>query len=92
MTNSITKEQIDNLMSQCEFSDAKLGTKTTAVTATLPNGFEVTETSACVDPANYDHDLGVSLCRKRIADRLWMLEGYALQQRLANRSTHGQGE
>lgn len=28
------------------------------------------------DPDNYDHDLGVEICKKRIEDELWKLEGY----------------
>jgi len=83
MTNTVTKEQIEAILSQSKHYDAKLGTKTTAVTVVLPNGFEITETSACVDPANYSHDIGVSICKKRLVDRLWMLEGYALQNKLA---------
>ena len=77
--NSITKEQIEVIMSASVFSDAKIGQKTTVVCCTLPNGFEVTESSACVDPANYNHEIGVKICTERIANRVWQLEGYRLQ-------------
>ena len=75
----IEKAQIDDLFAKSVFTDTKMGKKTTVVCMTLPNGFEVVETSGCVDPANYDHDLGVSICKKRLVDRVWMLEGYRLQ-------------
>lgn len=84
-SNRITKEHIERLLEASLWSDVRLGVKTTVVCCTLPNGFEVIESSGCVDPANYDHDLGVRICKKRIVDKIWMLEGYALAER--NRST-----
>ncbi len=83
MANTISKEQIDALLAASTFTDTKLGAKTTVVHATLPNGFEITETSGCVDPANYNHDLGVAVCKRRLVDRVWQLEGYRLQCELA---------
>ena len=53
--------------------------KGTIVTVRLPNGFVLVESSACVDPANYDHAIGYESCMKRIRDKLWLLEGYRLQ-------------
>lgn len=80
---SITREHIDALAESCTWSDTKLGEKMTVVCCRLPNGFEVVESSGCVDPANYNHELGVAVCRRRIIDRLWHLEGYRLQCELA---------
>lgn len=80
--NKITPEHIDALIAVSNVHDSKMGAKTTVVVLTLPNGFEVVESSGCVDPANYDHALGVSICMKRIKDKLWMLEGYLLQNEL----------
>lgn len=63
----------------------KMGAKTTVLLATLKNGFEVIATSGCVDPANYNHELGVATARKRLIDKIWELEGYNLQTKLAAR-------
>lgn len=79
---SITKDQIDALLAASTFEDTKLGRKTTVVVCILPNGFEVIESSGCVDPANYNHDLGVQTCKRRIIDRVWQLEGYRLQAKI----------
>lgn len=79
----IPKAHIDALMAAAVFTDSKMGDKTTVVCCRLPNGFEITETSGCVDPANYDHALGVSVCKRRMVDKLWLLEGYRLQCELA---------
>lgn len=76
--NRVSKEQINALMNSAEYTDMKLWENCILLSARFPSGFVITETSACVDPANYDHDLGVSICLERIEDKLWMLEGYLL--------------
>ena len=81
--NTISKEQIEAILKGSTIQDSKMGKKTTVVHVTLPNGFEFVESSACVDPANYDHEIGVKVCLKRIEDRIWQLEGYRLQCRLS---------
>lgn len=83
--NTITKEQIDDILSKCHFQLGRVGFKTTVVCAMLPNGFEITESSACVDPANYDQEIGESICKERIANRIWQLEGYRLQCELGKK-------
>jgi hypothetical protein len=75
----VTKEEIDALVSASTFTDTKLGQKTTVVCMTLPNGFELIESSGCVCAENYDHALGVDICKRRIVDKLWFVEGYRLQ-------------
>lgn len=80
----VTEEQIKKILSESVVEDLKIGSKTTVVHATLPNGFIIVESSSCVDPANYDHDLGKQICMKRIEDKVWMLEGYFLQKSIAN--------
>ena len=57
----------------------KMGEKTTVVQATLRNGFVITESSACVDPSNYDELMGVMVCMRRIHDKIWELLGFLLQ-------------
>ena len=74
--NRVLPEEIAALMASAEFFDEKRYGNTTVVTAKLPNGWTITEQSACIDPDNYDHDLGVEICKKRIEDELWKLEGY----------------
>lgn len=83
MGPTITREHIEALIASSTFIDVKLGEKTTVVCCRLPNGFEIIEASACVDPANYNHDMGVGICKRRIVDRVWALEGYRLQCEVA---------
>ena len=83
LRNSVTQGGIDSILAASTFTDMRMGDKTTVVCCKLPNGFEVIESSGCVDPVNYNHDMGVSICRERIINKIWMLEGYALASAIA---------
>jgi hypothetical protein len=53
--------------------------KTTLVIQDTITGSVQHEFSSCVDPANYDHELGTSICVERIKDRIWPMLGFVLQ-------------
>ena len=78
----VTQEQIDILLNNSDIEVKTVFGKCTTVAVKLKNGFILTESSACVDPANYDAELGKKLCLQHIENRLWELEGYALQKRM----------
>lgn len=82
MKKRITQEDIDLLLSEAEVGVATVHDKCTMVSVKLKNGFIITESSACVDPENYDVDTGFDICMSHIANKLWELEGYALQKQL----------
>lgn len=75
--DSITEEMVLSLLG--DIRTETLGQKTTVVHATLANGFEIVESSSCVDPANYSEELGVQICLERIRNRVWYLLGFLLQ-------------
>jgi hypothetical protein len=79
----VTEEQVNEIIAQSQVESVKMGQKTTVVHLTLPNGFELIETAACVDPASYDHEVGVKIALERIKDKIWLLEGYLLQERMS---------
>ena len=56
----------------------------TYVEVRMKNGFTVRETTTCVDPANYNEEICKEICLKRIADKIWFLLGYALQDKIYN--------
>lgn len=62
-----------------EYDVITMGDKTTVVKATLVNGFEIVESSSCVDPANYSLEMGTQICKERIINKVWMLLGFLLQ-------------
>ena len=80
---SLTLEHVEAMI-QAE-SYTKIGEKTTCGLITLTNGFEICETAACVDPANYCYEVGKQICRERILKKIWELEGYKLQCEMAVR-------
>ena len=49
---------------------------------TLQNGFTVTGESACASPENFDAEIGRKIARENAINKVWMLEGYLLKQRL----------
>lgn len=78
----VTQEQIDLLINSADVEVKTVFGKCTTVCMRLKNGFIITESSACVDPANYDEQQGKKLCFEHIENRLWELEGYALQKQI----------
>jgi hypothetical protein len=80
--NTVTQKHVDSIMQNTEFDVKTIFGKVTVVTAKLPNGFTLVESSGCVDPANYNQSLGAEICKKRIEDQIWAFEGYVLQQDL----------
>lgn len=75
----VTQAQIDKLIETAEIRCYTEFDKCTVVIVKLKNGFILTESSACVDPTNYNQAMGREYCLERIKNRLWELEGYALQ-------------
>lgn len=49
----------------------------------LRNGFTVTGESACVSPENFDAEIGRKIARQHAVDKVRMLEGYVLRERLS---------
>ena len=80
--NTVTQSVIDELMESCDIAVTTAFDKCTIVACKLPNGFVIVESSSCVDPDNYDEDMGVDICMKNIENKLWELEGYLLQNKL----------
>ncbi len=82
MKNTITQEEIKNLVDTAKIEVHTCFGKCTVVSVQLENGFVLTESSACVDTANYNEQIGVEICLQRIKNKLWELEGYCLQKKL----------
>ena len=49
---------------------------------TLSNGFTVTGESACASKENFNEELGRKISFGNAKDKIWMLEGYLLKQKL----------
>lgn len=57
------------------------GPRFTACLLTLRNGYQVIGESSCVDPRNFDADLGKKIARDNARGKIWALEGYLLRER-----------
>jgi len=49
---------------------------------TLENGFTVTGESACASPENFDAEIGKKISYQNAREKIWLLEGYLLKEKL----------
>lgn len=56
-----------------------LGEKTTVLHAKTITGFELVESSACVDPKNYSQELGEKYALEKVHNKVWDYLGFVLQ-------------
>lgn len=81
-SNRVTSSQIEALLDAAETQEAVFWDKEVVVSYKLASGFTVLGRGACVDPANFNIEIGRKVARKQAEDQLWQLEGYLLQNRL----------
>ena len=78
--NRITQEHIDNLLDSAEIEEHTFFGKDHQVCYKLSsNGFTVVGRGACVDPENFNIEIGRKVARQDASNQLWRLEGYRLQ-------------
>lgn len=66
-----------------EVFDAPLSLQTlTFCILTLENGFTVTGESACASPENFDAEIGKKIAYENAREKIWLLEGYLLKEKL----------
>lgn len=86
LPNKVTKEDLEHLVAQSKTTFTNPAGTLTHCVITLPCGYTVTGESACVDPANYDKELGEKYALEQAVEKLWPLEGYLLAWRLHSRA------
>lgn len=77
--NTVTLEQIEQIYKQSEKQIKVLWNKCTVMAVQLESGFTIVVHSACVDPKNFDEQIGLDICKEKVMNKLWELEGYKLQ-------------
>lgn len=60
------------------------GTQLTVCCLTLKNGFNVTGESYCASPENFNKEVGEKISYGNARNKIWLLEGYLLKERLSN--------
>lgn len=88
MTNiKVTPEEVkENMQDVIVRTLDDFGKPCTYVTVRMKNGFTIRESTTCVDPANYNEEIGKQICLKKIEDKVWFLLGYALQEKQYQKS------
>jgi len=83
----VTEEEVKNNMKDViVHTSMEFEKPVTYVTVRMINGFTLRESTTCVDPANYDEEIGKKICLEKIEDKVWFLLGYALQERVYQHS------
>ena len=80
--NKVTSDQIKSILDNAETQEVVFWDKEVVVSYKLYNGFTIIGRGACVDPANFDIEIGRRVAREQAENKLWELEGYLLQNKL----------
>jgi hypothetical protein len=80
--NKVTSDQIKSILDNSETQEVVFWDKEVVVSYKLYNGFTILGRGACVDPANFDIEIGRRIAREQAENKLWELEGYLLQNKL----------
>lgn len=80
----VTLEEINALMEKVDYLPYRVGDTTTVHVVAMLEGFSLAiGKTACVDPANFNMELGVKYARENAEaearDKLWEMEGYRLK-------------
>ena len=84
MANRVSPEEVDEVMLASEYDVRTVFGVCTVVSMRMPNGYIITESSACVDPADYSEEVGQGICCEHLRDRVWALLGY--ERKLADQA------
>lgn len=83
MKNTVTiKDVRANMKDVIKETRVEFGKPVSYVTVKMLNGFTLRESTTCVDPENYNEEIGFQICMDRIQDKIWYLLGYQLQEDL----------
>lgn len=81
--NTVTREEVlANMQDVIVRTAQEFDKPVTYVTVRMKNGFTLRESTTCVDPVNYNEDIGKEICMKKIEDKVWFLLGYMLQEKM----------
>ncbi len=76
----VTKDGIERRIKDTDYMVLPNST-VTVCNITLENGFSVRGESACVDPGNFNMEIGRQIAYRDAFSKLWQLEGYLLAER-----------
>ncbi|AIZ94906.1 hypothetical protein [Pseudomonas phage Pa2] len=77
----VNPQDVKNMIVEESFTILPNGL-TTVCQLTLVNGWTVTGQSSCVDPDEFDAEIGKEVARRNAEDEVWKFAGYELMQKL----------
>lgn len=78
--NKLSVESIESKIANTDLIRVP-NTTTTLCFLHLENGYTVVGKSACIDPKEYQEEIGASIAYEDALNKVWELEGYLLAQR-----------
>lgn len=75
--NIITRDDVKRFIRSIDAQT--INDKTTLVDSKLITNYNIVETSSCVDPKNYDLELGKQFATQKVIDKVWDYLGFVLQ-------------
>ena len=75
--SKILKEDVEKFITNVDV--ITVGAKTTVVNAHTLTGFDTVKHSSCVDPKNYNEELGKQYAMEEVVNTLWAHLGFVLQ-------------
>ena len=76
MTDKIPEEEIDEIIKQSTEKVWEPFPGITIVAWQLPSGFVISDQSGCINPDEYDRNLGLKYAREKLKTQVWQYEGY----------------
>lgn len=85
-SNRVTQAEIDALLDSAVIEERTFFGKVLVACYQFPSraNFTIVGTASCVDPANFDLEIGRRVARERVEHQLWQLEGYRKQLELGD--------
>ena len=80
--NRITPDSIKGRIANVTYRNPPQESTTTFCTIKMQNGFEFVGRSVCVDPANYNKEIGEKVAYDDAFRQIWSHEGYLLKEAL----------
>lgn len=75
----LTPEDIDNVIETIHYHLVPGSTTTICALTLRDSGFVAVGTSACIDPADFDADIGEAEALKDAKRKVWEVEGYRIR-------------
>lgn len=75
--SAITQKVIESMVATV--TATKADPKTVLIKAEMVTGFVEYYTSSCVDPKNYNEQIGMDVAMRKIKDNIWFAMGFVLQ-------------